>query len=693
MVAKQTVIANLPLDNQRTNTLKHTEALFSGLLESAPDAIVITDAEGRVILANKRLEQLFGYQREELIGQAIEILIPTAARASHIALRNDYTTRPETRPMGQHSVLLARKKDGSSFPVEISLSPHNTSTGILVTAIVRDITKRIEEKREQQRLASIPLHSPIPIVEIDTDYAVSYSNAAARKLFPELVERGLEHPLLIELRMIRKHFRDGNNSPVIRQLEIDGSVYQQHITYVTDIDVLHIYTLDITAIHKMAQELEHQARHDALTGLVNRQEFETRLRHAITNIPVDKGHALLYLDLDQFKVVNDTCGHSAGDKLLKQLTYLLQGKVRGSDTLARLGGDEFGVLLERCPLERAIEIAERLRQTVAEFRFSWEGKNFDIGVSIGLVAIEGTGNNLAEIMSAADSACYVAKDQGRNRVHIYAADDSALANHKGLMQWVPRIRQALEENRFQLYFQTILPLSPQQNKTNKCYETLIRMVGEEGEIIAPMAFIPSAERYNLMTTLDRWVVRNTLILLTTRATDITLCTINLSGQSICEKGFMEFVVDEIKQSGIDARRLCFEITETAAIANLSEATRFIYRLKELECRFALDDFGSGFSSFAYLKNLPVDFLKIYGGFVRDMVHDAVDCTMVKSINQIAHAMEIQTIAEFVEDDITLEQLTKIGVNYAQGYGIDKPGPYPAIEEHTFPHDRDEQKFL
>ncbi len=675
MVAKQTVITGIPFGNPSADTFKHSEALFRGLLESAPDAIVITDADGKITLVNEQLEQLFGYQRDELVGQAIEILIPTAARASHVDVRNSYIAMPETRLMGKRSILLAERKDGSTFPVEISLSPRKTPQGVLVTAIIRDITKRIQEKREQQRLASFPQHSPIPIIEVDAEYTISYSNPAARKIFPELMKDGLEHPLLIELRMIMEYFRSGDKNPVIRQLEINGSVYQQHITYVADIDVLHIYTLDITTIHKMARELEHQARHDALTGLVNRQEFEVRLRNAITNTPVDKGHALLYLDLDQFKIVNDTCGHSAGDKLLKQLTYLLKGKVRGSDTLARLGGDEFGVLLERCPLERAMEIAERLRQTVAEFRFSWEGKSFDVGVSIGLVAIDGSNNNLAEIMSAADSACYVAKDQGRNRVHIYAADDSALASHKGLMQWVPRIRHALEENRLRLYSQTILPLSPEQRKTSRCCETLIRMVDETGEIISPMAFIPSAERYNLMSTLDRWVVHNALELLTTQATDITLCTINLSGQSICEKGFMEFIIKEIDRSGIDAQRLCFEITETAAIANLSEAIRFICCLKELRCRFALDDFGSGFSSFAYLKNLPVDYLKIYGGFVKDMVHNTVDQTMVQSINQIAHAMGIETIAEFVEDDATLKLLTKIGVNYAQGYGIDTPTPY------------------
>ncbi len=674
MTEKQTVI---PLINQSSkDAYRYSEILFRGLLESAPDAIVVTDTDGRIILVNEQLEQLFGYQRDELVGQVVEILIPKAFRASHIGERNGYITAPVIRSMEKQDVLLAEKKDGSTFPVEISLSPRKTSRGLLVTAIIRDVSRRIQEKREHQRLASFIRHSPIPVMEINAEYSVSYSNRAAEKEFPELLSKGLKHPLLTGLGMIMENFRKGERNPVVRQLEIDGSVYQQHITYVADIDVLHIYTLDVTTIHKITRELEHQASHDALTGLVNRQEFEARLRRAMENIPEDKGHALLYLDLDQFKIVNDTCGHSAGDKLLKQLTCMLQGKVRGADTLARLGGDEFGVLLKRCSLERAREIAERLRQTVAEFRFSWKGKGIDIGVSIGLVAIDGTNNNPAAIMSSAESACYVAKEQGRNRIHIYASDDRALASHQGLMQWVPRIRQALEEERFRLYFQTILPLCPEETKKNSCYETLIRMVGEQGEIISPMAFIPSAERYNLITTLDRWVVRNTLILLTTRATNITLCTINLSGQSICEKGFMEYIVKEIKQSGVDARRLCFEITETAAIANLSEAVRFICRLKELQCRFALDDFGSGFSSFAYLKNLPVDYLKIYGGFVKDMVHNAVDHTMVESINQIAHAMEIQTIAEFVEDNETLKLLTKMGVNYAQGYGIGKPAPYP-----------------
>ena len=433
---------------------------------------------------------------------------------------------------------------------------------------------------------------------------------------------------------------------------------------------------DVTSAQKMAMQMTYQASHDALTGLINRREFERRLEHALmTGKRNGEEHTLLYLDLDQFKIVNDTCGHMAGDELLKQLTSVLQALIRKNDTLARLGGDEFGILLENCPTGPSLRVADLLRQTVRDFRFVWQDKVFPLGSSIGLVTFSDGEETLTDILRMADAACYLAKDKGRNRVQIYTADDSGLAQRHGEIGWVGRIQKALEEGRFVLYSQKILPLANDaQNEVH--YELLLRMKDESGQLVPPMAFIPAAERYGLMPQLDRWVISTAFLQyggsnLPHRVNCI--CTINLSGASVCDDNFYDFVVEQFSLYKIPPRGICFEITETSAIANLAQATVLIRKLKDLGCRFALDDFGSGMSSFTYLKHLPVDYLKIDGGFVKDMVEDPIDRAMVEAINHIGHVMQIKTIAECVENGAILEALREIGVNFAQGYGIERPG--------------------
>jgi diguanylate cyclase (GGDEF)-like protein len=382
------------------------------------------------------------------------------------------------------------------------------------------------------------------------------------------------------------------------------------------------------------------------------------------------------MDLDQFKIVNDTCGHVAGDELLRQLSTLLHDRIRQGDTLARLGGDEFGVLLENCQLDHARAIVRLLRETVRDFRFVWEDKTFSIGVSIGVVPLSPDTSTLAAAMSAADASCYVAKDKGRNRVHIYEPDDAELTRRHGEMQWVSRIQDALERDRFVVEYQPIVP-TDNPSLVNTCFEILVRMRDENDSIIPPGAFIPAAERYNLMPALDRWVINHVIERLSAapaHLAQLEFFTINLSGHSLGDEQFLDFVMLKLKASKIPADKLCFEITETAAVANLSRAVHVIKRLKVLGCRFALDDFGSGMSSFAYLKNLPVDFLKIDGYFVRDIVDDPVDHAMVRAINQVGQVMGIRTIAEFVENDAILALLRETGVDYAQGYGIARPAP-------------------
>jgi diguanylate cyclase (GGDEF)-like protein/PAS domain S-box-containing protein len=433
---------------------------------------------------------------------------------------------------------------------------------------------------------------------------------------------------------------------------------------------------DVSENRELTRRLSYQASHDTLTGLLNRREFEIRLRAALQNARKENSLVTLcYMDLDQFKLVNDTCGHIAGDELLRQLAHALKHELRDSDTIARLGGDEFGVLLQGCTIQDAGRLAAKLRKAVRDHHFTWDGKTFEVGVSIGVVPLSADTGGVTEALSAADVACYAAKEGGRNRVHVYETDDDELRRKRTDMQWVSRIRQALKEDRFKLYQQPIVAVNPDKLKSPKHHEVLIRMLDEQGALLAPAQFMSAAEQFGLMDDIDQWVLRNALEWLTVNAdSSHRRLAINLSGQSLSSPTFLESVTDMFAASRVDARRVCFEITETAAIANLDNATCFIAALKTRGCEFALDDFGSGMSSFAYLKNLPVNYLKIDGSYVRDLVHDSVDRSMVEAVNQIGHAMGMQTIAEFVEDQATLSALAVIGVDYAQGYGIAKPQP-------------------
>ncbi|MGZ3158143.1 MAG: EAL domain-containing protein [Burkholderiaceae bacterium] len=435
---------------------------------------------------------------------------------------------------------------------------------------------------------------------------------------------------------------------------------------------------DVSRSRQIAAQLSYQATHDELTGLLNRREFENRLQQAFhTGASENKQHAFLYIDLDQFKIVNDTSGHRAGDELLRSLSSLMLSKLRMGDTLARLGGDEFGVLLENCPADPALAIAEALRETASDFRFVCDNKAFSVGVSIGVVSFGSGTMSISDILSAADTACYLAKEHGRNRVHVYSHDDQDLTVRQGEMNWVSRIRLAIDENRLQLYCQKIVPLS-HNTASGEHFEILLRLLDEDGKIVPPGGFMPAAERFGLMPTLDRWVIETAFAnfdcLCPEADEEPEMCAINLSGASISDQNFLAFIRQQIIQHRIPTHKICFEITETVAIANLNMAMQFIKALKADGCQFALDDFGSGMSSFAYLKHLPVDYLKIDGGFVKDMVDDVADAAMVEAINNIGHTMKLKTVAEFVENTAILNMLEKMKVDFAQGYGIGKPIP-------------------
>jgi diguanylate cyclase (GGDEF)-like protein/PAS domain S-box-containing protein len=533
------------------------------------------------------------------------------------------------------------------------------------------------------------------VITTDADSNVEYINPVAEELtgwkvddasgrpideifrgFHEETCEPLENPLAVSIRRSRAIKsvrptllirRDGNEL----YIESTASPIRDGKGDVTGgVLVFH----DVSESRELNRRLSYHASHDILTGLVNRSEFESRLERALKSAKArETSYALCYLDLDQFKIVNDSCGHSAGDALLGQLGALLKSKIRWRDTLARLGGDEFGVLLESCSLEQAIETAEALRVAVGEFKFMWDDRSFRLGVSIGVVPITADNEDVAALMSAADSACAAAKEAGRNRIHSYQENDIDLMRRRREMQWAARINNALEENRFELFRQTILPLQTPEEGAH--YEILLRMRDENGGIIAPGLFIEAAERYSITPNIDRWVIKNAFRWLVSEADErerLALCSINLSGQSFSDEKFLPFVVEQFQMSGLDATKICFEITETAAIASYSQANRFINALKELGCKFALDDFGTGLSSFGYLKHFPVDFLKIDGSFVKEILHDPIDREMVRSINEIGHLTGKKTIAEFAENEEIITMLKGMGVDYAQGYGVSEP---------------------
>ena len=573
---------------------------------------------------------------------------------------------------------------------------------ISIYVIRRTALTEKQLSREKEK-AQVTLHSiGEGVITTDSQGLVEYMNTVAEKLtgysktwaigqslqsiFPiksELDDHPVINPVLDVIS--QKKIQNSDIHAILKSADQTEFAIEYTASPISDADntIIGIVLVfrDVSSMRTMANQLGYQASHDELTGLINRREFENRLNLSLQSARIDlTEHTFCYLDLDQFKIVNDTCGHVAGDELLRQLSKLLKHEIRDGDTLARLGGDEFGVLYLNCSMHKAKELAEHLRRVVNGFKFNWNDKSFTVGVSIGIVQIN-MHSNFNSILSAADTACYVAKDQGRNRIHCYKDNDEELLEREGQIEWVHRIKHALDENRFKLYYQPIYSFA-----TNKCnhYEILVRLIDEDNFIIPPMAFIPAAERYNLMNLIDCWIFRNALELISRffkkiDASNKPLFAINLSAQSLCDDNFLDFVKSQLELNDFDPDLICFEITETSAIVNLTRAQHFIITLKKIGVKFSLDDFGSGLSSFAYLKNLPVDYLKIDGAFVRDIISDPIDMAMVESINQVGHIMGIKTIAEYVETREIFDKLNNAGVDFAQGYYISRPIPLELIE--------------
>lgn len=572
-----------------------------------------------------------------------------------------------------------------------------------------DVTERKlmeRELAEKHELLRVTLHSiGDAVITTDAHGRVQWLNPVAERMTGWPNETARDKPLTQVFHIVNELSREPEVSPVARCLAEDINVGQIDHTLLISRDgteygiedsaapirdehgqVLGVVLVfhDVTEQRRMGHEMNFRATHDELTGLVNRAEFDTRLGRVLDEAHQDGStHALMYIDLDQFKLVNDACGHAVGDQLLCQVTSLLQGCVRARDTLARLGGDEFGVILEHCTVNQAHRVAQDICDQMEEFRFIHDGRRFRIGTSIGLVPIDKRWANTALVLQAADTSCYAAKEAGRNRVHAWYDTDLAMQARKGEMQWASRLEQALDENRFVLYAQRIMPIKGDSQGLH-C-EVLLRLRDLDGSIILPGAFLPAAERFHMASRIDRWVVREVFEWLRMqghqhkgRLDQIDTVAVNLSAQSIGDPSFHRFMHELITETSVDVRKLCLEITETAAIANLADAAAFIKAMRQRGVRMALDDFGSGASSFGYLKTLPVDYLKIDGQFIRDVVDDPLDQAMVRCFCELAQVMNIRTVAEFVETESVLHKLHEIGVHHAQGYLLHRPQPLDAL---------------
>lgn len=686
--------------------LKNSESRYRGLFENVVDGVYIASRDGEIITVNPALVDMLGFDSvDDLKG---------AGRTTMLYVnpidRERVFARLEAQGVVKNFEYRLRRKDGREIVVlENSRAIYDDDRNVVAhEGTITDITERkMAETRvfEEKERAQVTLQSiGDGVITTDAEGSVDYINPVAQDLTGWDMRNAHGESIESLMTLINEHTRATVDNPLSRCLKegrvitlADGSVLinkdgnevpiQDSAAPIRDrigniIGAVMVFH-DVSKESRLFRKLSYQASHDTLTGLINRREFENKLVTALDaahNSP-DQTHALLYLDLDQFKVVNDTFGHTAGDELLRQVAEVVQANIRSTDIVARLGGDEFGILLERCTEERAMEVGEAIRGAVESHRFNWKDAFTSARCSLGVVMVSKESPDVASVMSSADVACYSAKDMGRNQIHLYQDSDASMRHEE--MKWVSRITSAVEENRLELFYQPIVGISKENSSSRGHYELLLRMRDENGEIVGPDQFIPAAERYNLMSTLDRWVIHQALSQLADRNPEAEFAhftlAINLSGTSLSEDRFLEFVIDELKKQKLPKGAICFEITETAAISNLSRVIHFMQALKKLGCKFSLDDFGSGLSSFTYLKNLPVDYLKIDGQFIRNVAEDSVDESMVKAINEVGEAMGIETIAERVESKEVIEKLSEIGVKFAQGYYIARPTSVQTFE--------------
>lgn len=556
-----------------------------------------------------------------------------------------------------------------------------TATLLLAIATALAILRRMSRTEEFAFAKSMLESVTEAVVAVNANQLVSYINPSAERLIGISVEQAVNKPVG-EIIVLVPPSHDGHPFKLLTRsgqhvdVEYTVSDIQDEGRHLGTVWVIH----DVTYTLNMATQLAHQASHDPLTGLPNRRAFELALDETLkTNLHTRQSYVVGFLDLDLFKAVNDACGHVAGDELLRQISKLFQEKMRASDMIARLGGDEFGFLLRSCSIEDAQHVAESLLSTIKNYQFNWDGRSFKLGASIGLNHIDERANSTAAVIQQADSACYTAKEQGRNRIAIFSDEDARLHSRSDEAAWSERIQAALEEDRFVLYAQPIILLDSSPSADSRKLEILLRMQDGEGALIMPASFMPAAERLNLMPAIDRWVIRHTLAWAAGEiGRKYNHIAINLAVTSIGDARLLKFIVDQIEETGVNPSSLCFELPESAAIANFNKTAQCIQVLRGMGCKFALDEFGSGAASFAYVKNLGVDYLKIDGNYVRDMQYDLFHYSMTEAIHRVGKAMGIKTMAAYVESEATLQKLREMGIDLAQGYKIAPPQPLETL---------------
>jgi diguanylate cyclase (GGDEF)-like protein/PAS domain S-box-containing protein len=674
--------------------------LFADLGDRIHEAVLV---HREVILyANRQFASFVGVDRVELVGRRLADLVPPEYAelvSENIRRRLAGETaaeRYEIDMIGLHGQLARLEVASTVVDYDKSNALLITGVEIIPTQTNQILRLAVDPASEVQLLAIESLAEAV--ITTDKDGRITFINPAAEKLTgteaSAALGKGLEDIVGLVDEADRRVLSDpvhqalSTGTPVNlsrralllsrangseRSIELSASPIRNSAREMLGaVVLLH----DVTELRGIARQMSYQATHDALTGLINRREFERRLEESISSGHRGEGqHVLCYLDLDHFKLVNDTSGHTAGDSMLREIAKLLRDAVRDSDTVGRLGGDEFGILLVGCPLEKARQIADDMARAVGEHRFVWKDKLYNVGLSVGLVEISRESGSLEELLTAADTACYVAKKQGSGRVAVYSARDEALARHSGEIQWLQRLQSALKENRFLLYQQVIVPAHDEDG--GPAMEVLVRLHDESGRDLLPAEFMRAAERYRLMGLVDRWVVQTTLAALGRGAMAIPAnrsVAINISGQTLADVQFLEFVVECLDSTGVTPSQVCFEISEASVIANLDHARRFVGVLHGMGCQFALDDFGSGLGSFSNLKNLPLDYLKIDGSFMRNLARDSVNQAMVTAMIKLARTMNFKVIAEQVEDTAAVDAARRMGVDYLQGYAIGRPQP-------------------
>jgi diguanylate cyclase (GGDEF)-like protein/PAS domain S-box-containing protein len=672
------------------------DLLYHRLVETVHEAVVLH--RETIVHANSRFAALTGLSAQELSGRRLDELVPP-----------DYTelVRENTRRMlaGEPAAqryeieLVGAQGQVSRLELAGSLIDSAGEPMLLITAV--EMTPRHGASApEQERSRALATLQSIGEGVITTDKRgrIDYMNEAAEKFTGTTAMQAMGHGLDDIVSLVNETDRQSLADPV-RQCLATGarvSLGRKALLLARGTGDEHYIELSVSPLHNaqnevtgaavvlhdvseqrgLARQMSYQASHDALTGLVNRREFERRLQEALDSARAgESSHVLCYLDLDRFKVVNDSCGHLAGDNMLREVAALLKDAVRDSDTVARIGGDEFAMLLIGCPLEKARQIADDVCRAVTDYRFVWKDKIFNIDVSIGLVEMGREGGSTDELLGAADSACYVAKQQG-TRVHVYSARDEAVARHRGEIHWLQKLQTALKENRFELYAQTIIAANADVHD-GPALEVLVRLKDDNGQEVAPTEFLLAAERYRLMVLVDRWVVQTALAALGRGALRVApehSIAINISGQTLGDTQFLEFVVDCLDRTGVAPTQVCFEVTENSVIANIEHARRFIGVLHGMGCKFALDDFGRGMGSFSNLKNLTMDYLKIDGSFIRNLGRDSVNQAMVTAMIKLARTLNFKVVAEQIEDEAALDAARKMGFDYLQGYQISRPQP-------------------